>query len=154
MPRIMRCFASIVFFASSVVTSARAERYATGRVAAIWTGAFALAVLVAVTGEGIGPTIVFLIAAGLTTGVLVALTYPLGAAGAAHGGFNVAVVGALLNIIWAGSGLLGPMIGGALAEAIGDRPWFVGLSVCAMGAAAWIWRSRDVPIRVVGSSES
>jgi predicted MFS family arabinose efflux permease len=136
--------ASIVFLASSAVTSARADRWATVRVATTWMAAFAVSVLVAVIGVGAVPTISFLLAAGLTTGVLIALTYPLGATGATHGGFSVAVVGALINIVWAGSGLLGPIVGGAVAQAIGDRLWFVGLAAGAVVAAAWMWRRRDV----------
>jgi predicted MFS family arabinose efflux permease len=133
---------SIVFLASSAVTSARAERWATVRIATIWMAAFAASVLVAVTGVGAVPTISFLLAAALTTGVLIALTYPLGATGAAQGGFSVAVVGALINIVWAGSGLIGPIVGGAVAQAIGDRLWFVGLAAGALASAAWMWRRR------------
>lgn len=136
--------ASIVFLTSSAITSARAERWATVRIATIWMAAFAVSVLVAVIGVGAVPTIGFLLAAGLTTGVLIALTYPLGATGATQGGFSVAVVGALINIVWAGSGLLGPIVGGAVAQAIGDRLWFVGLAAGAVAAAAWMWRRRDV----------
>jgi hypothetical protein len=76
--------------------------------------------------------------------VLIAITYPLGATGATQGGFSVAVVGALINIVWAGSGLFGPIVGGAVAQAIGDRLWFVGLAAGAVAAAAWMWRRWDV----------
>ena len=136
--------ASVVFLTSSAVTSARAERWANVRIATIWMAAFAVSVLIAVIGVGAVPTISFLLAAGLTTGVLIALTYPLGATGATQGGFSVAVVGALINIVWAGSGLIGPIVGGAVAQAIGDRLWFVGLAAGAVAAAAWMWRRRDV----------
>jgi predicted MFS family arabinose efflux permease len=140
--------ASIVFVAASALTSARAERYATIRLAAGWTLAFAACVLIAVVGVTVVPTIAFLVAMGLTTGVLVALTYPLGVAGAAGGGFNVAVVGALINLVWAMSGLLGPTLGGAAAELVDVRVWFLGLAACGFGAAAWMWRRREVAIRL------
>jgi MFS family permease len=138
--------ASVVFLVASAVTSARAERYATLRVSAAWTAVFAGGVLIAVLGSGAAPTIAFLVAMGLTTGVLVALTYPLGVAGAAQGGFSVAVVGALINLVWAASGLVGPTVGGTAAQLVDDRLWFVGLSVCGFGAAAWMWRRRDARI--------
>jgi MFS family permease len=137
--------ASITFAVASAVTSARAERYTTIRLAAAWTAAFAGCVLIAAVGVGPLTSIVFLIAMGLTTGVLIALTYPLGVAGAARGGFNVAVVGALLSIVWAASGLLGPTVGGAAAQLGNDRVWFVALALCGLGAAAWMWRRRRVP---------
>jgi predicted MFS family arabinose efflux permease len=138
--------ASIVFLTSSAVTSARAERWATVRVATIWMAAFAVSVLIAVIGVGAVPTISFLLAAGLTTGVLIAITYPLGATGATQGGFSVAVVGALINIVWAASGLIGPIVGGAVAQAVGDRLWFVGLAVGAVASAAWMWRRRGIRV--------
>jgi DHA1 family inner membrane transport protein len=134
---------SIVFVVASAVTSARAERYATIRLSSVWTAIFAACVLIAIAGTTPGPTIVFLLAMGLTTGVLVALTYPLGVAGAAHGAFNVAVVGALINLVWAVSGLLGPTVGGAAAQLADDRVWFLGLAACGFGAAAWMWRRRE-----------
>jgi predicted MFS family arabinose efflux permease len=134
---------SIVFVASSALTSARAERYATIRLSSVWTAAFAACVWIAIVGVAPAPTIVFLVAMGITTGVLVALTYPLGVAGAAAGGFNVAVVGALINLVWALSGLVGPTVGGAAAQLVDDRLWFAGLAVCGFGAAAWMWRRRE-----------
>jgi MFS family permease len=134
---------SIVFVITSAVTSRRAERYATIRVAAGWTGLFAVCVLIAVLGTTPGPTIAFLLAMGVTTGVLVALTYPLGVAGAAEGGFSVAVVGALINLVWAVSGIVGPMIGATAAQFIDDRVWFLALAVFGFGASAWMWRRRE-----------
>ena len=135
--------ASIVFLVASAVTSARAERWATVRVSALWTAAFAGTVLVATVGTGVAPTIAFLAAVGLTTGVIVALTYPLGVAGAAQGGFSVAVVGSLLTIVWAGSGLVAPTLGGLAAEHLGDRLWFLALAAGGIAAAGWMWRRRS-----------
>jgi ACDE family multidrug resistance protein len=134
---------SIVFVLASAVTSGRVERYATVRLSAVWTAVFAACVLIAVVGVVPAPTIAFLVAMGLTTGILVALTYPLGIAGAAQGGFNVAVVGALLNLCWAVSGLLGPMIGGTAAQVLDDRVWFLGLAGCGFAAAGWMSRRRE-----------
>jgi predicted MFS family arabinose efflux permease len=136
---------SIVFLVASAITSRRAERYATIRSSAAWTAAFAASVLIAVIGRAPGPSIVFLMAMGLTTGVLVALTYPLGVAGAEQGGFNVAMVGALLNLCWALSGLLGPTIAGTAAEVVDDRLWFLALAVGSFAAVGWMWRRREGP---------
>jgi DHA1 family solute carrier family 18 vesicular amine transporter 1/2 len=135
--------ASLVFIGSSAITSARAERRATMRFAAAWTGIFSISVLIAALGTGTGTTIAFLIAVGITTGVMISLTYPLGAVGAREGGFSVAVVGALLNLMWAGAGLVGPTVGGALAERADDRIWFVGLAILGTSASGWMWRRRD-----------
>jgi len=134
---------SIVFVVSSAITSGRAERYATVRLSAVWTAVFAIGVLIAVLGTGPAPTVAFLLSMGLTTGVLVALTFPLGVAGASEGGFNVAVVGALLNLCWAVSGLVGPTIAGTAAQLVDDRVWFLALAAFAVAAAGWMWRRRN-----------
>jgi predicted MFS family arabinose efflux permease len=135
--------ASLVFIASSTITSMRAERRATVRFASAWTVAFAASVLIAAVGAGTTATIAFLAAVGVTTGVMISLTYPLGAVGAKEGGFSVAVVGALLNLVWAGAGLVGPTVGGALSERVGDQVWFLGLAILGAAAAAWMWLRRD-----------
>ncbi len=135
--------ASLVFIASSTITSMRAERRATVPFASAWTVAFAASVLIAAVGTGTTATIAFLAAVGVTTGVMISLTYPLGAVGAKEGRFSVAVVGALLNLVWAGAGLVGPTVGGALAERVGDQVWFLGLAILGAAAAAWMWLRRD-----------
>jgi predicted MFS family arabinose efflux permease len=135
--------ASLLFLIGSAVTSARAERYATTRVAAAWTAVFAVSIVIGAIGDAPATTLVFLLAMGATTGVLVALTYPLGAVGAARGGFNVAVVGTLLTVVWAGAGLVGPTLGAAASERVGEGAWFLALAAFGLAAAAWMWVRRD-----------
>jgi predicted MFS family arabinose efflux permease len=135
--------ASVVFIASSAITSMRAERRATVRFASWWTVAFAASVLIAAVWAGPTATIVFLVAAGITTGVMISITYPLGAIGATSGGYSVVVVGALLNLVSAGAALVGPTVGGALAERVGDQVCFLVLAVLGAAAAAWMWLRRE-----------
>lgn len=135
--------ASILFIGSSAVTSARAERYANVRAATIWTVLFAVCVLLGVIGSGTIATAAFLAAVGITTGVLIALTFPIGVLGAEEGGFNVAVVGALLTLVWAVSGLVGPSVGGLVTQTAGDERWFLLLSLFGFASAAWVWLRRD-----------
>ena len=134
--------ASILFLLSSWLTARDADRYATVRVAAIWSTAFGLCLVIAAAGSGAAATIVFLLAMGATTGVMIAITYPLGAIGAKRGGFSVAVVGALLNMVWASSGIIGPSIGGALSERVGDQVVFAFLSLLGLSFAGWMWTRR------------
>ena len=115
---------AIVFAATSAWTARGADRYVTIRFAATWCTAFAVGLLIAAFLVSAPATVVFLLAMGLTTGVMIALTYPLGAVGAREGGFSVAVVGALLNMVWAGSGIVGPTLGGAIAQRLSDRATF------------------------------
>jgi predicted MFS family arabinose efflux permease len=134
---------SILFAVSSALTARRADRYSTIRFSAAWTGAFAAGLLIAVFWSSAPATIVFLFVMGVTSGVMVALTYPLGASGARAGGFNVAVVGALLNIVWALSGIVGPSIGGSVAEGGNDGVVFAALAVIGAVTAAWMWRRSE-----------
>jgi MFS family permease len=130
---------AILFAGSSWVTARRAERHATVRFAAAWSTVFGLGLVFAAIATSASATIVFLCVMGVTTGAMIAITYPLGAVGAKTGGFSVAVVGALLNMVWAGSGILGPGAGGALAGSVGDTIVFVGLAVIGLASAWWMW---------------
>jgi len=76
--------------------------------------------------------------------MMIAVTYPLGAVGAREGGFSVAVVGALLNVVWAASGIVGPSIGGSLSGSIGDTAVFLLLAAVSVVCAAWMWTRRGV----------
>ncbi len=137
---------AIVFAATSAFTARGADRYTTIRVAAVWSTVFGIGLIIAAFFVSAPATIVFLLVMGITTGVMIALTYPLGAVGASQGGFSVAVVGALLNMVWAGSGIVGPSLGGALAQSVSDRATFGLLAVFGFGGAWWMWRhSARVP---------
>ena len=133
---------AVVFAATSALTARGADRYVTMRVAAKWCTAFGVGLTIAAFFVSVGATIVFLLVMGITTGVMIALTYPLGAVGAHQGGFSVAVVGALLNMVWAGSGIVGPTLGGALAQRISDQATFGLLALFGFGAAWFMWSRR------------
>jgi MFS transporter, ACDE family, multidrug resistance protein len=134
--------ASVAFVAMSAVTARHADRYATVRVAAVWTLVMGGAIALAAMSDASLATLAFLVVAGGSSGVLIALTYPLGVLGARRGHFSVAVVGALLNMVWAGAGLVGPAAGGAVSQAFGDRAAFFLLTVIAVGSSAWMWLRR------------
>ena len=133
---------SILFAVSSALTARGADRYATIRTSAKWTALFGAGLLIVVVWTSAAATIVFLLVMGLSTGVMIALTYPLGAVGASEGGFSVAVVGALLNIVWAISGIVGPSLGGSISEGAGDQVVFGALAAIGLAGAAWMWRRR------------
>ena len=135
--------ASVLFVGSSAITSARAERYANVRAAAMWSALFVACVLLGAIGDGAVATAVFLAAISVTTGVMISLTFPIGVLGAKERGINVAVVGALLTLAWAVSGLIGPVLGGAVSQRIGDQRWFLLLAIFGLVAAVWMWVRRD-----------
>lgn len=135
--------ASVMFVGASALTARHAERYATIRIAAAWTLAMGGGIVIAAIGTSTATTLVFLALAGVSSGVLIALTYPLGAAGAARGNYSIAVVGAILNMVWAAAGLIGPAAGGAVSEALGDQAAFFVLTVIAVASAGWMWLRRN-----------
>ena len=135
--------ASVAFVTMSVFTARHADRYASTRVAAAWTLAMGAGIAVAALTTSTRGTLAFLAIAGASSGVLIALTFPLGVLGARRGHFSVALVGALLNMVWAVSGLIGPATGGAVTQAFGDQAAFFALTVVAVGSAAWMWLRRD-----------
>jgi predicted MFS family arabinose efflux permease len=135
--------ASVAFVTMSVFTARHADRYASTRVAAAWTLAMGAGIAVAALTTSTRGTLAFLAIAGASSGVLIALTFPLGVLGARRGHFSVALVGALLNMVWAVSGLIGPATGGVVTQAFGDQAAFFALTVVAVGSAAWMWLRRD-----------
>jgi MFS family permease len=130
---------SLLYAGVSWLVARRAERLATLGVAAASTAALAASLAVVVIDDSVGATLTFLMLAGITTAVMIALTFPLGVAGARH--VSVALVGGLLNVAWALSGLIGPTLGGVAAEAMGDRTTFLLLGSVAAAAAAWMLRA-------------
>ena len=131
---------SVIYAVVSWVVARRAERWATLGVAAAATGSLAASLVVVVVDASVVGTIAFLMLAGIATAVMIALTFPLGVAGPRH--VSVALVGGLLNVAWALSGLAGPTLGGIAAEAVGDRTTFLLLGVISVGAAWWMRRAR------------
>lgn len=126
---------AIVFVAASAVTAKYADRWARPRFAAWWTAALAVTTAIPAVMAGVPAAWIFLIGVSVTTGVVVALTYPFGLQAVGRGAVSVAVMSGLANIIWALSGMAGPTVGGAFAEWAGDQ---VAFAVLALVAAAMV----------------
>jgi predicted MFS family arabinose efflux permease len=139
---------SLVFAGASAVAARGADRYATIRYSAVWTTIIAVGLVFGGVALSASGTIVFLLLMGVTSGMLVAITYPLGAIGAREGGFSVAVVGALLNMVWAGSGIVGPIVGGSVSGAVGDTAVFLILAAVSVVSATWMWTRRRGTVRI------
>jgi MFS family permease len=122
---------AVVFVLASAVTARFADRWTNIPFAAWWTAALAACTAIPALFLGVPAALVFLIAASVTTGVIVALTYPFGLLAVRRGAVTVAVMSALANIIWALSGMLGPTVGGAFAEWAGDQMAFAVLALAA-----------------------
>ena len=131
---------SLLYAAVSWWVARRAERLATLGIAALSTAALAGSLLVVVLSGSTAAAVLFLLLAGAISAVMIALTFPIGVAGPRH--IPVAVVGGLLNVAWASSGLLGPPLAGASAEAFGDQPTFLILLLLMAAAAGWMFLAR------------
>ena len=59
-----------------------------------------------------------------------------------------AVVGALLNMVWAGSGIVGPIVGGSVSGAVGDTAVFLILAAVSVACAGWMWTRRRGTVRI------
>jgi len=130
---IVLSISAVVFVLASAVTARHADRLTRVGLAAWWTAALAAFTAIPALIVGVPAVMVFLMAASVATGVIVALTYPFGLLAVKRGAVTVAVMSALANIIWALSGMLGPTVGGAFAEVAGDQMAF---AVLALGSAA------------------
>ena len=131
---------SLVFVTSSALTARGADRWARpGLAAAATLGLAAFTVLPAVWG-GVPVVLVFLFGASVATGVIGALTFPFGLQAVERGAVTVAVMTALANIIWALSGMVGPTVGGAFAEASGDQAAFGVLAAVSVVVTLVVWQ--------------
>lgn len=128
---------SLIFVAASALTARRADRLTRHSVVALATAVLAAFTMVPALLAGVPASVVFLLGASVTTGVTIALTFPFGLLAVERGKVTVPVMSALSNIVWALSGILGPVMGGAFAEWAGDRVAFGVLAgLCVVVALA------------------
>lgn len=128
---------SLIFVAASALTARRADRLTRHSVVALATAVLAAFTMVPALLAGVPASVVFLLGASVTTGVTIALTFPFGLLAVERGKVTVPVMSALSNIVWALSGILGPVMGGAFAEWAGDQVAFGVLAgLCVVVALA------------------
>jgi predicted MFS family arabinose efflux permease len=86
--------------------------------------------------------VAFVLLRALFHAPLSTLSYPLGEAGARLAGIGGGAVIGLMNLAWALSASVAPVVGGALAESAGEPTAYTLMSVCCLGVAAWIYAAR------------
>ena len=134
---------SLVFVAASALTARAADRLTRHSVVAVAIGLLAAFCAVPALLLGVPASLVFLVGASITTGVTISLTFPFGLLAVERGHVTVPVMSALSNIIWALSGMIGPFVGGAVAERAGDRLAFGILVVVCLVVAVVVGASRE-----------
>lgn len=128
---------SLIFVGASAVTARRADRLTRHSVVALATGVLAAVTMIPALIAEVPASVVFLLGASVTTGLTIALTFPFGLLAVERGRVTVPVMSALSNIVWALSGILGPVIGGAFSEWAGDQVAFGVLAgLCVVVALA------------------
>ncbi len=128
---------SLIFVGASALTARRADRLTRHSVVAMATAALAAVTMIPALIAGVPAAVVFLLGASVTTGLTIALTFPFGLLAVERGRVTVPVMSALSNIVWALSGILGPVIGGAFSEWAGDQVAFGVLAgLCVVVALA------------------
>jgi len=137
--------AALIFIVASAATVRLGERVINVRSVLAGGLAFALTLTPATLSGAALAIIAVICASAPLRALLFTAAYPLGAA---HGTSVGAAIG-MLNGAWALTSVVGPLCGGALAEAIGARGAYgclQALSLAVVGAL-WLRLRRDVAVR-------
>ncbi len=89
----------------------------------------------------------FLLLRGPIAAVMFTITFPLGVVGARAAGVSLSAVAALLNMVWAGSALVGPILAGAITEVASPEASYLVVIVMALAGSAWMATAGRAPGR-------
>jgi DHA1 family multidrug resistance protein-like MFS transporter len=142
--------AALAFIASSAVVARFGERAASVRVACLSSVAIGLALLIVAASTSSEAVIGFLMARGPISALMFTITFPLGVVGARRAGISLTAVAALLNIVWSGAALVGPVVAGAMAQATSSAVTYACLIATALAAAAWMAQAHVGERRAAG----
>jgi hypothetical protein len=87
----------------------------------------------------------FLLLRGPIAAVMFTITFPLGVVGARAAGVSLSAVAALLNMVWAGSALVGPILAGAITEIASPEASYLVVIVMALAGSAWMVTAGRAP---------
>ena len=145
---------AVLFIASSAVVAQLGDRAARASVGAGATAIAAAILLIVLVSTSTAAVVAFLIVRGPVSAVIYTVTFPLGVRGAREAGIGVATMAALLNIVWALSTLVAPILAGALAQTVGDRAAYGLVAVLCLAAAPWIAAARPAPAAEAGTGRT
>ena len=125
--------AAAVFIVGSAATKRVGQRAV--RLKTVLGAGLVLAVVISPASASTAPlfVVVMLCATAAIRSVLWAVGYPLGASGANEAGLGLGVVMGLLNVVWALSAILSPLLAGALVGPLGVRGTFA-IAQAVLGA--------------------
>jgi hypothetical protein len=113
-----------------------------GVIATVLMSATLLIVVVSTTTPAV---ISFLLLRGPIAAVMFTITFPLGVVGARAAGVSLSAVAALLNMVWAGSALVGPILAGAITEFASPEASYLVVIVMALAGSAWMATAGRAP---------
>ncbi len=145
---------AVLFIASSAAVAHLGDRAARAGVGAVATAGAAAILLIVLVSTSTAAVVAFLIVRGPVSAVIYTVTFPLGVRGGREAGIGVATMAALLNIVWALSTLVAPIVSGALAQTAGPRAAYGLVAVLCLAAAPWIAAARPAPAAQAGAGRT
>jgi MFS family permease len=129
---------AVLFIAASAIVARTGERAARPGIGAAAAATAAAVLVVAIVSTSTPALVAFLLARGAVSAVIFTITFPLGVVGGRAVGAGVGTVAALLNIVWAASALVAPVVAGALAQTVGQSAAYALMAAVSLAVAGWI----------------
>jgi MFS family permease len=145
---------AVLFIASSAAVAHLGDRAARAGVGAVATAVAAAILVVVLVSTSTTAVVAFLVLRGPVSAVIYTVTFPLGVRGGREAGIGVATMAALLNIVWALSTLVAPIVAGALVQTAGPRAAYGLVAVLCLTAAPWIATARPAPAAQAGAGRT
>ena len=133
---------AVLFIGSSAFVANLGDRAVRPSIGAAATAAAGAMLAIVLASASTLAVVTFLLLRGPAAAVLYTITFPLGVRGGREAGIGVATMAALLNIVWALSTLVAPILAGAIAQTAGDRAAYAVVAVLCLAAAPWIAAAR------------
>jgi predicted MFS family arabinose efflux permease len=130
--------AALVFACASLVVSRLGARLTKLVVGGAALAVLAVVLLVPVASATVPSMVGLLVLRAPVFAVLFGISFPLAAWGADRAGIGRGVVLGLLNGVWAAANVIGPIAGGALADAAGRSAVYLMLVGASLVAALWL----------------
>jgi len=143
--------AAIMFIGTSAAVTRAGQRATQAHIGALAIGITAVLLVAPLVSRSSVTMVTLLLARAPLSGITVTITFPLAVTGALRSRISTGAVLALLNLVWAASVLLGPLLAGSIAQRFGNGAAYLVLIVaCAL--ATWLlasvgFRSKGVVAR-------
>ena len=135
---ILLAVAAVLYIASSLCVSRLGARAATVRAAGVATLLLGASLVLPISSTATVPLAAFVLVRSMVHATMSTIAYPIAAAGGEAAGIGAAKALGLTSAGWATASVVGPLAGGAIAQAAGNRAAFAALFPLTFIAAAWL----------------